>query len=109
MLLFQQVTSVREFFSSLLERALFGLYDAWWRQLGYRAERFRQMFVPGCKRYFGGIRAVQHVLMKKTSGFGRLQGHPTLTVEHLVASGEWDHLIAPSFRAAALRRLGRHK
>jgi len=92
-----------------LEEALYTLYLRWWHDLGYRAERFRQMIVPGCNRYVGGIRAVQHVLTKKTGGFDRLRGPPELTVEYLVAAGEWNDLISEPFRSKAGIRLQRLK
>ena len=101
-----------------LEAALLRLYEAWARlpiprgyTRPYYAERFRQTIVPGFKRYKGGIRAVKDVLLKRTTeGFERLHSYPSLTVEHLVASGEWDDLFSEPFRKAArskLRRLTR--
>lgn len=75
--------------------------------MGYRAERFRQMIVPRCKRYKGGIAAVRHVLTTNTAGFDRLKDHPTLTVEHLAISGEWDDLIPELFLKPARNRLAR--
>ena len=74
-----------------LEAALFRLYEHWWKDLGYRAERFRQTIDPKAKRYKGGVRAATDVVLKNTSGFERLRGHPELTIEYRVASGEWGH------------------
>jgi hypothetical protein len=95
-----------------LEGALLHLYDAWTKlpiPLGqtrpYRAERFRQTIVPGCKRYKGGVEAVKDILLKRTSGFERLKPHPHLTVEHLVAGGHWDDLFAENFRRLARKKL----
>jgi hypothetical protein len=96
-----------------LEGALFGLYEAWARlpippgyTRPYRAERFRQTIVPGCKRYKGGVEAVKDVLRKRTTtGFERLKPHPRLTVEHLVASGQWNDLFTEPFRKLARKKL----
>lgn len=95
-----------------LEAALFHLYEAWaelpipaGKTRRYYAHRFRQMIVPGCKKYKGGVRAVQGVLCKSTAGFERLKPHPNLTVEYLVASGEWDDLFDESYRHLARARL----
>lgn len=95
-----------------LRAALFRLYENWLKlpiQPGYtrryRAERFRQMIVPECKNYQGAVRAVQHVLTKRTLGFDRLKDYPELTVESLIASGEWDDLISEPFRKLARKRL----
>jgi hypothetical protein len=88
-----------------LEAALFDLYQRWRDELGYRAERFRQLIVPGCKRYKGGVGAIKHVLTTRTAGFDRLKDHPELTVEYLAISGAWDDLIPEMFRNAARNRL----
>src|SRR5690242_5185629 len=88
-----------------LEGALFALYERWWKDLGYRAERFRQTIVPGCQRYKGGVKAVHDIVLKTTGGFARLSGHPKLTVEWLVASGHWDDLFAEPIRLAARAKL----
>ena len=90
-----------------LEGVLFALYERWWKELGYRAERFRQTIVPGCKRYKGGVRAAKDILLKETGGFQRLSDHPKLTVEWLVASGQWDDLFAEPLRVAARSKLRR--
>ena len=71
----------------------------------YYAERFRQAIVPGCIKYKGGVAAVEGVLSKRTAGFERLKPNPDLTVEYLVASGDWDDLIAERYRKEALLRL----
>ncbi|HLM98875.1 MAG TPA: hypothetical protein VK335_06315 [Bryobacteraceae bacterium] len=96
-----------------LEDALFGLYKAWARlpippgyTRPYRAERFRQTIVPECKRYKGGVQAVKDVLLNlKATGFERLGPYPHLTVEHLVASGDWDDLFTEPFRKLARKKL----
>src|SRR5882672_9496749 len=99
------IEKIRE---SALEGALFRLYQKWLQlpvQPGharpYRAERFRQMIVPGCKNYKGGVLAVQHVLTTRTSGFERLKDTPELTVESLVASGQWNDLIREPYQKVA--------
>jgi hypothetical protein len=83
------------------------LYEAWARlpipngsTRPFRAERFRQTIVPGCKRY-KGVEAVKDVLPKSTAGFERLKPYPGLTVEYLVASGKWDDLFNEPFRQLA--------
>jgi hypothetical protein len=89
-----------------LEGVLFHLYERWWNELGYRAERFRQMIVPGCKRYKGARGAVRHVLTTRTLGFERLRPYPEMTVENLVASGEWDDVLGgPLWSKLAKSRL----
>ena len=89
-----------------LESALLRLYERWWHELGYRAEGFRQTIVRGCRRYKGGVRAVEDILTKSTPVFYRLRNHPDLTVEHLVLSGDWDDLIREEYRVLAGKRLG---
>ena len=89
-----------------LERALFALYQTWWRELGWRAEKFRQMIVPGCKIYKGGIGTVRHLIHKrKTTGLDGLANRQELTVEHLVLSGQWDDLFDEMDRNAARKKL----
>ena len=95
-----------------LEGALFGLYEAWVRlpippeyTRPYRAERFRQTIVPGCKRYKGGVNAVKDVLLKRTAGFEKLRPYPHLTVEYLVATGQWNDLFTEAFRKLARTKL----
>ncbi|HUA86597.1 MAG TPA: hypothetical protein VMB85_22215 [Bryobacteraceae bacterium] len=96
-----------------LESALLNLYEAWARlpispgyTRPYRAERFRQTVVPSCKRYKGGVQAVKDVLLKTTThGFERLRPYPKLTVEYLVASGEWDDLFTEPLRKLARKKL----
>jgi hypothetical protein len=89
-----------------LESALFSLYQTWWRELGWRAEKFRQMIVPGCKIYKGGVGTVRHLIYKrKTTGLDRLANRPELTIEHLVLSGQWDDLFDDKDRTAARMKL----
>lgn len=96
-----------------LEAALFALYKQW-SQLpipagfsrAYYAERFRQMIVPGCKRYRGGIAAVKHVLTMHTTGFARLKPYPELTVESLIATGDWNDVLGDTlWQRIAINRL----
>ncbi len=82
----------------VLEAALFRLYQDY-------AERFQQMIVPGCVRYKGGVPAVEGIVSRRPAGFERLKPYPHLTVEYLVASGDWDDLIAERCRKTALARL----
>ena len=63
------------------------------------------MIVPGCKNYKGAVRAIQHVLTKRTLGLHRLKAYPEMTVEYLVASGAWDDLIDEPFRKVARKRV----
>jgi hypothetical protein len=77
-----------------LEATLFRLYQAWaalpippGKSRRYYAERFRQLIVPGCVNYKGGVGAVQGILSKPTAGFERLKPYPHLTVEYLVLLG----------------------
>ena len=51
----------------------------------------------GCKR-------LPDVILKGTSGFERLKARPELTVEHLIASGDWDDFSHP-MKAAARAKL----
>jgi hypothetical protein len=95
-----------------LEGALLHLYDAWTKlpippdkTRPYRAERFRQTIVPGCKRYKGGVEAVKDILLRRTSGFERLRPYPHLTVEHLVGGGQRDDLFSENFRRLARNKL----
>jgi hypothetical protein len=91
-----------------LEAALYRLYQRWHRELGYRAERFRQTIDPNCKNYKGGIAAVRALLLKPgTAGFEFLTeaNRPDLTVEHLVLQPEWDDLFDDSDRRLAEQKL----
>lgn len=95
-----------------LEASLFQLYSKWWRECGYRAERFRQMIVPTCKRYRGGIAAARSVLTKtSTGGFSALVkcNRLDLTVEQLVLGERWQHLFTESDRELARRKLEQAK
>jgi len=51
------------------------------------------------------VQAATDVILKGTSGFERLKGHPELTVEHLIASGNWDDLFSRPIKAAAQAKL----
>jgi hypothetical protein len=97
-----------------LECALLNLYRTWSTlpipagfSRPYYAERFRQMIVPGCVRYVGGVAAIRHVLTKRTLGLERLKAYPDLTVEALVATGKWDDLISEPYRTVARKRMAR--
>lgn len=98
-----------------LEGALFGLYQAWSklptpsdRLRPYFAEKFRQMIVPGCKLYKGGVEAVRHMLFKSKTGlldYLAANNRIDLSVESLVLSGEWDDLFDPQDRKRAAEKL----
>jgi hypothetical protein len=92
-----------------LERELLARYRQW-ADLGYRASRFYQMFSPHCKRYVGGVAAVRLLLQKSgTPGFAFLKekNKLKLSVEALVANGDWDDLFTASDRSRAMSKLGR--
>jgi len=80
-----------------LERELLRLYRKW-ATLGYPANRFYQTFTRGCKRYKGGVNAVQDVVLKHgTGGFERLRemSRIDLTLENrIVLNREWNHLFS---------------
>ena len=98
-----------------LEAALFGLYQAWSRLptppdrlRPFFAEKFRQMIVPGCKLYKGGVEAVRHILYRsKSSVLDHLtENHRIdLSVESLVLSGEWDDVFNAQDRKRAAEKL----
>lgn len=102
---------------SALEDALFNLYEQWYRlppgrdrTRPYRAERFRQMIVPGCKRFKGGVEAARHVLYRgETDGFSFLRAHGRLdlSVEKLILDPKWTDLFTEADRSAARRKLGK--
>jgi hypothetical protein len=90
-----------------LEKALLELYRSW-ADIGYRANRFFQMISPHCKRYVGGIVAVRRLLSKDSSGgFAFLRKHRVLdlSVEALVAGGNWNDLFGKFERARARAKL----
>src|SRR5271169_6669144 len=91
-----------------LERKLLRLHHKW-AALGYRASRFYQTFTKGCKRYKGGINAVQDVVLKSgTGGFERLDdmGRIDLTLEkRIVLNREWTRLFSLKACNAAARKL----
>jgi hypothetical protein len=100
-----------------LEDALFRLYKEWARlpiRPGYKrpyyAERFRQMIVPDCRRYKGGIAAAREVIYGGTTGgfsFLRDQGHLDLSVENLILQAEWADLFTDRDRLVACQKLRR--
>jgi hypothetical protein len=93
-----------------LEGALFHLYEQW-RNLGYRAERFRQMVVPGCKRYKGGVAAVRGLVYgRPAAGFAflREKRRLDLSVENLILQQEWADLFSDRDRLAACQKLRKH-
>jgi hypothetical protein len=91
-----------------LERELLLLFHKW-NSLGYRASRFYQTFTKRCRRYKGGINAVQDVVLKfGTGGFGRLKemGRIDLTLEkRIVLNREWTHLFSLKVCNAAAWKL----
>ena len=100
-----------------LESALFSLYEAWARlptRPGYKrryyAERFRQMIVPGCERYKGGIAAVREVIYSGTTGgfsFLREMGRLDLSVESLILRKDWADLFGYPRQVRGLRKTPR--
>ena len=90
-----------------LEVALLCLYEEW-RSLGYRAERFRQMVVPNCKRYKGGVAAVRDLVYGgATAGFAFLRDKHRLdlSVENLILEPEWADLFSDRDKLAACQKL----
>ena len=91
-----------------LEAALFQLYEQWWRECGYRAERFRQTIVPGCKKYKGGIAAARAVIHRSvTGGWSALQkkNRLDLSVEALVLKEPWSQLFSDQDKVVARKKL----
>jgi hypothetical protein len=96
-----------------LEAALLSLYHEWaglpiaqGKKRRWYANYIRQMFTPGCKRYRGGIETVKHVIRNPTSGPGRLNAHPDLTVEsRVVLSGKWNDLFDDADKLRAEQNL----
>jgi hypothetical protein len=91
-----------------LEAELFRLYREGVK-LGYRGTRSYQMFMPHCKRYKGGVRAVKLLLElhKKQTGFKFARDHKRLdlSVEALVLRPEWIHLFDDADRSGAAKKL----
>ena len=91
-----------------LEGELFLLYRKW-QTLGYPANRFYQTFAKGCKRYKGGVRAVEDAVLKPgAGGFERLKeiGRLDLTLEKwIVLNPKWAHLFSDEVYSAAGRKV----
>jgi hypothetical protein len=90
-----------------LEAELRRQYDEGIR-LGYRAARSYQLFTPACKRYIGGVRAVQHLLRRgNTAGFSfaMKNDRPDLTIESLVLDSKFAHLFSDEDREMARQKL----
>jgi hypothetical protein len=86
-----------------LESALLRSYEQW-RDLGYRAARLYQVFMPHCKRYQGGVAAVRGVISKSgTAGLDFLKAHERtdLSIESLVLRPEWSDLFSEQDRKMA--------
>lgn len=96
-----------------LESELLRLYQEG-AALGYRASRFYQLFMPHCKHYIGGVKAVQHVLRNSsrtpTGGFQFIRKNARLdmAVENIVLDERWAHLFGAEDRAIARQNLERH-
>jgi len=91
-----------------LERALFRLYEQWWHECDYRAERFRQTIVPGCKKYKGGIAAARDVIYRPaTAGFSvlREKNRMDLSVEALILKKPWSELFSDRDKLIACQKL----
>jgi len=91
-----------------LEGALFRLYEQWWQECDYRAERFRQTIVPGCKNYKGGIAAARNVIYRPiTAGFSvlREKNRLDLSVEALVLKKPWSELFSDRDKLIACQKL----
>ena len=86
------------------EAAMYALCDAWWREISYRASRFRQGL--GTK---GGVGEAKSLLAKggTSTGSARLAeaGRLDLTVEYLVLRPEFGTLFTAEERGIARRRL----
>jgi hypothetical protein len=94
-----------------LERALLFLCRQW-ELLGYRAEDFYQLFMPGGDSYKGGVAAVQAGLRdSEADGFEFLKdrGKLGLSVEQLVLRPTWAHLFTEGDRLLARRKLSRRR
>ena|SRR5436190_3419134 len=95
-----------------LERKLLGLYEEG-AKLGYRANRFYQLFRRHCKRYIGGIKAVQNAIRNNnkrgTAGFefARKEGRLDLSLEALVLDEHWTQLFTDQDRVLAKQNLDR--
>jgi hypothetical protein len=91
-----------------LEGELFLLYRKW-KTLDYSANRFYQTCAKGCKRYKGGVKAVEDAVSKPgTGGFERLRkiGRPELTLERwIVLNPKWSHLFSDEVYAIAQRKV----
>jgi hypothetical protein len=101
---------ITETTETALEAALFRLYEQWWHECGYRAERFRQTIVPKCKNYKGGIAAARAVVHRRTTvGFSALRqkNRLDLTVEALVLEKPWSDLFSDEDKRIAREKLAR--
>jgi hypothetical protein len=90
-----------------LERALLFLCRQW-EVLGYRAEDFYQLFMPGSESYKGAVAAVQAGLQNsKADGFEFLKRRRKLglSVEQLVLRPAWAHLFTVADRLLAQQKL----
>jgi hypothetical protein len=77
-------------------------------KLGHRAGRLYQLFMPHCKRYVGGVHAVQYVLRHgKTIGFtfSLKKDRPDLSIESLVIDSKWADAFSSEDREIAKRRI----
>ena len=77
-------------------------------KLGHRAGRLYQLFMPHCKRYIGGIRAVQYVLRHRQAigfTFSLKKDRPDLSIESLVLDSQWADAFSSEDREIAKRRL----
>jgi hypothetical protein len=93
--------------SRRFEAAMYDLYDTWWREIQYRANRFRQGLGSN-----GGVGYARNLLARSgvSTGFARLAGarRLDLTVEYLVLRSEFGTLFTAAERGVARRRLVEH-
>lgn len=86
------------------EAAMYDAYEAWKREVGYKATRFHQMLPR-----HGGVETARRLLRQPgmSAGFERLldEGRLDLTMEFLVLRPDFGTLFTAQERAQARRRL----
>jgi len=99
---------MRKFNQTDLEQELFRLYKWSGTEFGWWPKRLYQKFMPHCKRYVGGIKAVQGAIYKNyTGGFDLVdkKGRLDASLEALVLNPKWTHLFTDRDRAMAKKKL----
>lgn len=93
-----------------LESELLNIYEQLGK-LGYRANRFYQMFSPHCKNHIGGRATVKKLLAGEipSQGFfeAKSRGRLDISVEALVLQDRWKGLFDEADREKARERLKR--